>query len=81
MRNGARQSGGRGGIDAVMDVLLDVAQLDGGDQGTGARSPGRPPVESPPEPDTCERITLIEFLWTGSAGFQPVILVAREWLQ
>ena len=39
----------------------------------------RPPIDS--EPDTSERITLIEFLWTGLTGDQPVILVSREWLQ
>ena len=33
------------------------------------------------EPDTSERITLIEFLWEGRTGAQPVILVSREWLQ
>jgi hypothetical protein len=39
----------------------------------------RPPIDA--EPDTSERITLIEFLWTGPTGEQPVILVSREWLQ
>ena len=80
MRNGSRQGGGRGGVDAVMDVVLDLDMLDDGGQPSGALSGGRPWVAPRPEPDTCERITLIEFLWTGAAGSQPVILVAREWL-
>jgi hypothetical protein len=42
-------------------------------------SEARPPIDS--EPDTSERITLIEFLWTGLTGDQPVILVSRELLQ
>jgi hypothetical protein len=33
------------------------------------------------EPEASERITLIEFTWMGFTGPQPVILVAREWLQ
>jgi len=33
------------------------------------------------EPDVSERITLIEFTWMGLTGAQPVIFVAREWLQ
>ena len=33
------------------------------------------------EPDTCERITLIEFLWMAPTGEQPVIFVSRELLQ
>ena len=44
----------------------------------------RQPRQRPPEdaePDTSERITLIEFLWQGKAGAQQVILVSREWLQ
>ena len=39
----------------------------------------RPPAH--PEPDISERITLIEFVWSGLTGTQPVILVSREWLQ
>jgi hypothetical protein len=27
-----------------------------------------------------ERVTAIEFRWVGRAGVQPVVLVAREWL-
>jgi hypothetical protein len=33
------------------------------------------------ESEASERITLIEFTWMGFTGPQPVILVAREWLQ
>jgi KaiC/GvpD/RAD55 family RecA-like ATPase len=33
------------------------------------------------EPETTERVTLIEFLWMGLTGAQPVIFVAHEWLQ
>ena len=33
------------------------------------------------EPQASERITLIEFMWTGETGAQPVLLVEREWLQ
>ena len=33
------------------------------------------------EPDTSERITLIDFLWEGQTGAQQVILISREWLQ
>ena len=45
----------------------------------GSRRRGRPPENA--EPDTSERITLIEFLWEGTRGAQQVILVSREWLQ
>jgi hypothetical protein len=39
----------------------------------------RPPDDD--EPDTSERVTLIEFMWVGRTGAQQVILVSREWLQ
>jgi hypothetical protein len=73
-------------VDGVLEVLLDVDLLegdllDGGDQSAGARSDGGLPTVPRPEPDTSERVTVIEFLWTGSRGAQPVILIAREWLQ
>ena len=32
-------------------------------------------------PDATEKVTLIEFMWRGLRGAQPVIFVAREWLQ
>jgi len=33
------------------------------------------------EPETSQRVTLIEFTWVGARGAQPVIFVSREWLQ
>jgi hypothetical protein len=39
------------------------------------------PVVEGVEPNTSERITLIEFRWQGQIGAQQVILVSREWLQ
>ena len=33
------------------------------------------------KPNATEKVTLIEFTWMGLRGAQPVILVAREWLQ
>jgi hypothetical protein len=44
-----------------------------------SRQNQRPPEDA--EPDTSERITLIEFLWQGRTGAQQVILVSRQWLQ
>jgi hypothetical protein len=41
----------------------------------------RVPPSDDVEPSASEVITLIEFVWAGSAGEQPVILVSREWLQ
>jgi hypothetical protein len=32
------------------------------------------------EPDRSERLTLIEFVWVETAGAQPVLFVAREFL-
>ena len=62
---------------------------DGTCQSSGRRR-ATAPVDGPPgetrspagvEPDTCERITLIEFLWEAATGEQPVIFVSRELLQ
>ena len=47
-------------------------------EGQGRSDVGQP---ADSEPDSTERITLIEFTWMGVRGAQPVILVAREWLQ
>jgi hypothetical protein len=41
--------------------------------------PQRPVDRRPLDPPT-ERIRLIEFLWVGSAGIQPVLMVDREYL-
>ena len=49
-----------------------------GATGAHSRRGQRPPEDA--EPDTSERITLIEFLWEGLTGAQQVILVSREWL-
>jgi hypothetical protein len=48
---------------------------------TEARSGASDWVPDDTEPVTSERITLIEFMWMGLRGAQPVILVSREWLQ
>jgi hypothetical protein len=54
---------------------------DGEERPGTAGSRSQPPQFDEVEPDASERITLIEFLWTGPTGEQPVILVSREWLQ
>jgi hypothetical protein len=90
VRDGSRQAG-RGRVDGVLDVLLEVDLLDvdllegdlldGGGQSTRTGCDGALPTVPSPEPDISERVTVIEFLWTGSGGAQPVILITREWLQ
>jgi hypothetical protein len=64
-----------------------VAALAGGiagwsdDDRLGAAGSQQPPPPDDAEPNTSERVTLIEFVWIGQTGEQPVILVSREWLQ
>jgi hypothetical protein len=53
--------------------------IDAGMTGSPWPVEARPPADA--EPDTSERITLIEFVWSGLTGSQPVIFVSREWLQ
>jgi hypothetical protein len=82
VRDGARQRGGRRrgqpAADAAVEAFADRLEVDVLSSGTG--TPGQLP-QADPEPDASERITLIEFTWVGLTGTQPVILVAREWLQ
>jgi hypothetical protein len=51
-----------------------------GDFGESHRTPADVQADDS-EPEATEKITLIEFTWTGLRGAQPVIFVAREWLQ
>jgi hypothetical protein len=65
---------------ALADSLVEWLDADSDQMAVGPlRRPRRPKKE--PEPPTSERVTLIEFMWFGAAGAQPVILVEREWLQ
>jgi hypothetical protein len=65
---------------ALADSLVEWLDADADQMAVGPlRRPRRP--KKAPEPPTSERVTLIEFMWFGAAGAQPVILVEREWLQ
>ena len=83
MRDGTRQSDGRRPAKASVDGLDDWEAIDAvqtGDRLWGEERPAAE-AEAETEPDTSERIILIEFVWWGLTGSQPVILVSREWLQ
>jgi hypothetical protein len=64
---------------ALADSLVEWLDADADQVPAPVRRPRRP--KKAPEPATSERVTLIEFMWFGAAGAQPVILVEREWLQ
>jgi hypothetical protein len=64
---------------ALADSLVEWLDADADQVPAPVRRPRRP--KKAPEPPTSERVTLIEFMWFGAAGAQPVILVEREWLQ
>ena len=72
MRDGPRHAGDR-------PTSPRWRSTDAADETLARGSARRPPEDA--EPDTSERITLIEFLWEGRTGAQQVILVSREWLQ
>jgi hypothetical protein len=78
VRDGTRQFGGRRRpiapiVGLVAGPTADVQRVDD--------RPERRQLRADVEPDTSERITLIEFVWSGATGAQLVILVSREWLQ
>ena len=73
MRDGTRQADVRPRAQAPVDPLDDC------DGDAHPPSEERSPADA--EPGTSERITLIEFMWSGLTGAQQVILVSREWLQ
>jgi hypothetical protein len=70
VRNSPRQTGDHGRARLEAEVGATDAR---------SRQPQSPPEDG--EPDTSERVTVIEFLWQGRTGAQQVILVSREWLQ
>ena len=74
MRDGTRQAGVRRQAQAPVDPLDDW-------HGVDAHPPSEERSPADAEPGTSERITLIEFRWSGLTGAQQVILVSREWLQ
>jgi hypothetical protein len=64
---------------ALADSLVEWLEADAGQRADRVRRRCRP--EKAAELPTSERVTLIEFMWIGAAGAQPVIFVDREWLQ
>ena len=78
MRDGT-PFGSRVRASAPVDGLADRAAMEAHLTDGRAPSEERPP--SGAERDTSERVTLIEFMWSGLTGTQPVILISREWLQ
>lgn len=77
MRNSVHQAGRRPGVRA--DEVADASANSHGPIDARPGSDDRWADDT--EPETSERITLIEFTWFGLTGAQAVILVAREWLQ
>ncbi len=77
MRDGTREIGARRRPDALIRSAPGVSAAD---VRPVADHPGHPQRPAHAKPDTSERIFLIEFVWSGLTGTQPVILVSREWL-